>query len=197
MSRDRVPNLQLGGLAVDVDDTRATIATEGGIELRSEPLLCELQKQARLPHSCTQQSINNREIYFPWSHGRNKRGDLTSILDRNRAGCQSERPASPMVMHLKTCTHDTSPRPGVFISSSDFTQRGCKFGALSWRLYCPSRLARKNSGERERRSETTGANRQQRRPRTAGPSPWLRTENRGASAEHADATRKVYNCFIY
>ena len=52
-------------LAVGVDDTRATIATEGGIELRSEPLLRELQKQARLPHSCTQQSINNREIYFP------------------------------------------------------------------------------------------------------------------------------------
>ena len=65
MSRDRVPNLQLGGLAVDVDDTRATIATEGGIELRSEPLLRELQQQARLPHACTQQSINNPEIYFP------------------------------------------------------------------------------------------------------------------------------------
>ena len=165
MSRDRVPNLQLGGLAVDVDDTRATTATEGGIELRSEPLLCELQKQARLPHSCTQQSINNREIYFPWSHGRNK-SDLTDLLDRERPGCKSERPASPMAMHLKTCTHDTS-RPGVSISGSDFTQRGCKFGALSWRLYYPSRLARKNSGDGVKSLVT---NRQQRR----APTHWIR-----------------------
>ena len=64
VSRDRVPNLELGGLAADIDDTRATIATDGGIELRSEPLLRELQQQARLPHACTQQSINYREIYF-------------------------------------------------------------------------------------------------------------------------------------
>src|SRR6185312_5228902 len=97
-----------------------------------------------------------------------------------------------MAMHLKICTHDTS-RPGVSISGSDFTQRGCKFGALSWRLYYPSRLARKNSGDGVKSLVLTGS--RGARPRTGldgGQSPWLRTENRGASAEDQGSITHIF-----
>jgi hypothetical protein len=66
-SKDRVPNPELGALAVNVDNARARIDTDGWFELRSEPLVREAHLQARLPHTCTQQpeqSITG-EFYLP------------------------------------------------------------------------------------------------------------------------------------
>jgi len=48
-----VPNLELDGTAVDGDHASAEFNTNGEIMHRLEPLVRELQEQARFPYACT------------------------------------------------------------------------------------------------------------------------------------------------
>ena len=58
---DRVPNLELDGLVVDGDHAGAELDADGEVVHGLEPLVGELQQQARLPHACRaeSQSINH------------------------------------------------------------------------------------------------------------------------------------------
>jgi hypothetical protein len=51
-STDRVPNLELDGLVVDGDHAGAELDADGEVVHGLEPLVRELQQQARLPHAC-------------------------------------------------------------------------------------------------------------------------------------------------
>lgn len=51
MGKYRIPNLELHGVAVDGDHAGTKLYADGEVMHWLKPLVCELQQQARLPHS--------------------------------------------------------------------------------------------------------------------------------------------------
>lgn len=61
-STDRVPNLELDGLVVDGDHAGAELDADGEVVHGLEPLVRELQQQARFPHACNQTNQHNTRL---------------------------------------------------------------------------------------------------------------------------------------
>ena len=77
-STNRVPNLELDLLPLDVDHASTELDADGEIVHRLEPLVRELEQQARLAH--------------PWA--------ICCVLEKPHSSGFFDPPVSPMMMYL-------------------------------------------------------------------------------------------------